>query len=272
MNIDNYKDKRIFLLLLGIIIGIASITPGLSGGVIAVSLGLYSLIIDSIINIKSQFKKSISFLLPLIIGAVIGIIIFGIIMKPLLKNYESYVIYIFTGLVLGSMPSFFSEATSKGFKITYIFPAVITFCIGILFSYTIKTSGLHHNLNTLTLLLSGGILALGMIIPGISSSFLLIQLGIYEKLISSLLDINPKTVLFVVLGFFSVSLIIIKLVHICLNKFHGQTYFAAFGFLIASVLPVIPIMLTFFEWILSILLAFIGALLSYFMLKHFQKS
>ena len=102
MNNSNLKTEEGFLklFLLGLIIGIASITPGLSGGVIAVSLGLYSVAIDSVVNIRRQFKKSFAFLFPLCLGAGIGIISFGIIMKPLLEHYETAVIYLFMCLVL----------------------------------------------------------------------------------------------------------------------------------------------------------------------------
>ena len=223
-------DSGFFAVFTGIIIGIASITPGLSGGVIAVSLGLYTVAIDAIVNIRRQFKKSLTFLFPLCLGAGIGIISFGIVMKPLLEHYEVAVIYLFMGLVLGSLPSFFKEANSGGFRIIYVIPALIAFCVGMLLSGTINSAKPEGEMSMLTLLISGGILSIGIIIPGISSSFLLLQMGVYDKFITAFLGFNIGVIFWVGIGFVIVSLLTIKLVHIALNKFHGQTYFAAFGF------------------------------------------
>lgn len=259
------------LFLLGIIIGIASITPGLSGGVIAVSLGLYTVAIDAIVNIRRQFKKSLTFLFPLCLGAGIGIISFGIVMKPLLEHYEVAVIYLFMGLVLGSLPSFFKEAASGGFRIIYIVPMLIAFCVGMLLSGTINSAKPEGEMSMLTLLISGGIFSVGMIIPGISSSFLLLQMGVYDKLITAFLGFNIGVIFWVGIGFVIVSLLTIKLVHIALNKFHGQTYFAAFGFLVSSMVCVFPGFQTGAALIVSLLLFATGTAFAYILMKKTVK-
>lgn len=269
MNNSNLKTEEGFLklFLLGLIIGIASITPGLSGGVIAVSLGLYSVAIDSVVNIRRQFKKSFAFLFPLCLGAGIGIISFGIIMKPLLEHYETAVIYLFMGLVLGSLPSFFKEATSGGFRIIYILPMLIAFCVGMLLSGTINSSSTSDEMSLLTLLISGGILSVGMIIPGISSSFLLLQMGVYDKLINAFLSFDIRIIFWVGTGFLIVSLLTIKLVHTALKKFHGQTYFAAFGFLVSSMICVFPGIQTGLSLVINLILFAAGTAFAYILMK-----
>ena len=68
-------DGFLRLLFMGFIIGIASIIPGLSGGALAISLGLYAPALDAVLNLRSSFKKSVSFLIPVGIGVLIGIIL-----------------------------------------------------------------------------------------------------------------------------------------------------------------------------------------------------
>jgi len=75
-------------LICGFVIGVAGIIPGLSGGVLAVSMGIYPRLINSVINIRKEFKKSVSILIPFGISALCGMFLFGVIMKPLLENFE----------------------------------------------------------------------------------------------------------------------------------------------------------------------------------------
>ncbi len=265
-------DKGFFkLLFLGFIVGIASIMPGMSGGILAIALGIYEPALSAVVNIKSQFKKSIFFLFPLVIGAGIGIIIFGLIMKPLLQSFETSIIYFFIGLVIGSLPSYLKTATKDGFRIMYIVPFLISFSIGITLAGAVESNIKTDNLTPLLSLISGGVLSLGMVVPGISSSFILLQLGVYEKIISSFLAFDFYYIFFIALGFIIVSILTIKLINTAFNKYHGYAYFTALGFLLSSVVSVFPGIRGGFNLITDIFLLIIGLIIVYTFMRKNKK-
>lgn len=256
-NKTNYNFLR--LLLFGFIIGIASITPGLSGGVLLISFGLYAPALSAVLKLRSNFKESFIFLLPLAIGVFLGVVIFGIIMKPLLENFKTNVIYFFIGMIIGSIPSFLKEANKDGFRIIYIAPLLITFSIGMIISSSFINNALF-DINITTLIISGFVLSFGIIIPGISSSFILLQMGIYEKLISSLLSVDLFVIFWVLIGFFISTLLLLKLVNMAFNKFSGISHYSALGFLLSSVVSVFPGFESGFIQIINLLLLSIGAI------------
>lgn len=261
------KNEFMRLIAFGIIIGVASVTPGLSGGIIAVSLGIYAAALDAIVSIRQNFRKSVMYLLPLGIGAAAGILCFGIIMKPLLGNFENNIIYLFLGLVIGSLPSFFKEASKGGFRLVYIIPALIAFSIGMILSGKIEEHAVGGTLTIPMLLLCGGVLSFGMIIPGISSSFILMQLGVYETLLTEFTSLNLYALFWAGMGFVIVALLSIKLISIALHKYHGYAYFAAFGFLVSSVISVIPPLASVYDTVLNFVIAAAGAAISYILMK-----
>lgn len=263
------SDKKTFLSLLlsGLIIGVASITPGLSGGILAIALGLYAPALDAVTKLRKDFKNSFLFLMPLAIGAVIGILVFGIIMKPLLENYETSIIYLFWGLVLGSIPSVLKKASDGGFRILYFIPFLITFAIGMILAGAVDSSIKNAELSPVILLISGGVLSLGMVVPGISSSFLLLQMGVYDKIIDAFLSVNVHFILWIVLGFAIVSLTFVKLINMAFKKFHGYAYFAALGFLLSSMIAVFPGLRAGWYLVTDIILVIVGAAAVYCFMK-----
>lgn len=271
---NEIKKERSFLnlLLIGLIIGIASITPGLSGGILAISFGIYEMAVNSVINLRNNFKKNFNFLFPLGIGAVIGIVIFGFIMKPLFSNFEKSVIYLFLGMIVGSLPSFLKEANKNGFRILYIIPFLIAFTLGIFFSTTFIKNSSQSELNVLKLVIGGCILSLGMVVPGISSSLILIDMGIYESILDSFLSINIYVIFWVAIGFLISSLLSLKLINMAFKKFSGFTHYAAFGFLVSSIIAVFPGFEFNFVQIINLILFIIGAVSVYIFMKKTNKN
>ncbi len=260
------------LLLLGLIIGIASITPGLSGGILAISFGIYETAINSVMNLRRDFKNGFNFLMPLGIGAVIGIILFGFIMKPLFTSFEKSVIYLFLGMIVGSLPSFFKEANKKGFRILYIIPFLVTFTLGTFFSTTVIENSVQSDLNVLKLVIGGCILSFGMIIPGISSSLILIDMGIYESILNAFLSIDVYVIFWTLVGFLIASLLSLKLINMAFKKFGGFAHYAAFGFLVSSFVAVFPGIEFNFIQIINTLLFVLGGVLVYIFMKKTGKN
>lgn len=232
--------SKLKIIIFGFIIGMGAIIPGLSGGVLAISLGLYPKILSSITNLRSKFKDSISFLIPFGIGALLGMFAFGVVMKPLLENFERSVIWLFMGLIAGSIPSLLKEATKKGFRIMHLIPMLITFAIGVILASATEQAIPVQEFSLFMMLLGGGILALGSIVPGMSSSFILIQMGIYDKIITAFTGFDLYCIFWIALGAVIFFITTVKLVNMAFAKFHGYAYFAAFGFLLSTMIAVYP--------------------------------
>jgi len=238
----NQKQKisTLRVLIFGFVIGMGAIIPGLSGGVLAISLGLYPQIINSITNLRTKFKDSISFLIPFGIAALLGMFAFGVVMKPLLENFERSVIWLFMGLITGSIPSIVKEATKKGFRKRHLIPMVVALVLGTVLATATEQSISVQEFSPLVMFFGGGILGIGSIIPGMSSSFILIQMGIYNKIIAAFTGFDLYCIFWVALGAVIFFVATIKLINMAFEKFHGYAYFTAFGFLLSTMAAVYP--------------------------------
>ncbi len=265
----NSKFAFLKLIMFGFIIGIAAVTPGLSGGIMAISFGIYAKLINSITSIHKDFKQSLSFLFPFGIGTVVGIFVFGLTMQPLLENYEKTVIWVFIGLITGSVPALLKEANKDKFKYVHLVPMLITFALGYFLNNITEQSLSILEVTPFVLFIAGGILVLGSIIPGISSSFILLRMGIYDNIISTLTLFNIYSIFWIVLGAVAFFICSINLVNFLFDRFHTYASFAAFGFLISTVFSILPRTFTFWDMIL-----FFVALLSiyFFMNKNSNAS
>lgn len=239
-NVKNGKSEFPRNLFFGFIIGIAAIMPGLSGGVLAIALGVYATMIESVTLLRQEFKKSFMYLLPLGTGAGLGMLAFGLVMKPLLANCMESIIWLFSGMIVGSLPGLVREACEKGFRIMLLLPFLITLAIGLLISDKVSGSADALSGNPLLYCLGGGILVLGFIVPGISSSFILIQMGVYDEIIRAFTEFDFMIMLWVILGGAVFLLLTLHLINLAFKNYHGYAYFASMGFLIATLISVIP--------------------------------
>ena len=108
-----HYDKAV---LQGIVVGIANIIPGVSGGTMMVAMGLYDKLIHAITHLKSEFRQSMKLLLPIFIGAGLAIVILSRVFEFLLENYPIPTNFAFCGLIAGSLPFIFQKV--KGHSVT----------------------------------------------------------------------------------------------------------------------------------------------------------
>ena len=223
----------------GIFVGVANIIPGVSGGTIAVILGIFDRLISSINSLFTDFKKSFLYLLPIGLGAVVGILALSHLLEFCYKTYSFPTNYFFVGLVAGSIPLIYRKASYKGIKPTYIIPAVIAFAVVVLFSL-LKDPGASANFaemsvtNAAIFLGAGAVAAAAMVIPGISGSFVLVLLGIYPSVLKALNTFNIPLLLSLGIGIVIGVLLISKLISILMEKAYSVTYFAILGLIIGS--------------------------------------
>ena len=176
-------------------IGIANIIPGVSGGTMAVSLGIYDRLIGSISGLFREFKKSILFLIPIIIGAGIGIVGFTYAIEYLLDKHTFVTCMAFVGLILGGLPAIFlsmrAKVSSGGVGVFGILAFVIAFAISggmpllkeskAALTVIAVTPG-----NMVILFILGIVASATMVIPGVSGSMMLMIFGYYYAIINTI--------------------------------------------------------------------------------------
>ena len=185
-------------MLKGAVIGIANVIPGVSGGTMAVSMGIYNKLISSVSHLFSQFKKSIRTLLPILIGCVIGIVCFTYAIKYLLTNQPLPTCLTFLGLILGGVPVLIREMKtgirkSRRRKLTamnglaFLMMFLLAAALPFLKESTDTLTTLTATPGTMIVLFFMGIIAAAtMVIPGVSGSMILMILGYYYGVINSI--------------------------------------------------------------------------------------
>jgi putative membrane protein len=247
--------NHIIYFIVGIFIGTGLILPGVSGAVLAIALGVYDKLLKVFSNIFSDFKKNIIFLTPIMFGVVVGTVFFGKILLYLFNNYPVATKTAFIGLILGSLPIIFNKLkTSKKHYEFKIVAFVLALAFGILLYVTNEFYIVNESVETLNngidssikLFLAGFVYSIGKIIPGISSSFMLMTLGMYEYIL--FLIANPMIVLetqllnviIFTIGFLVGVVVLSKTILILFKKQPYNSYSAIIGFIIGSILILFP--------------------------------
>lgn len=284
-------DHMIFRFLKGILIGLANIIPGVSGGTIAVILGIFDNLINAINNFWRDIKKNLIFLTPIVSGALFSILFFSSVLKFCLWKYSLPTNLFFVGLVFGSIPLIYKKATKNNFNAYHFICAVIAtlFVIFISNARINNISEISENVSLILIIkiFLGGILAaIAMIIPGISGSFIMVLLGLYPTIINAIsnipqciLNLSNKTLLVntgatissFALGIFLGIILASRLISVLLDKFYAITYFFILGLVIGSIYGIVASPMTYqsginnFMILSGIITFFIGAIISYFL-------
>ena len=229
---------------MGIAIGSGAILPGISSGVFCVIFGIYEKLIESILNFFKFPKKNFKFLLPIFIGIFIGVFIFSNLINYFLIKFPIQTKSIFIGLILGSIPSLFKEVNKNyKFELKYLLFTLISFILGIISVFlesTISTNIVSVNFNFLYLLLSGFLMSIGVIVPGISSTVILMLMGVYGSYISSVSSLYFPTLIPLGIGLILGSIIFMKITNFLLKKFYTQTFYTIIGFTLGSIFVLFP--------------------------------
>lgn len=228
----------------GIALGAGAILPGISSGVLCVIFGIYEKLVDSVLYFFKDVKNNIKFLCPLVIGGLIGVILFGNILKFLFSTYPIHTNFIFIGLILGSIPALLKKANeTKGFQLHYLLYTSISFLIALFLLYlesNFISTDIHINTTPFYLILSGFIMSIGVVVPGVSSSVLLMILKIYPIYLEAVSTFNLYILVPMGIGLLLGGIFFLKLIKLCLTKYFSQTYYSIIGFIMGSIFIFYP--------------------------------
>lgn len=242
----------------GFVIGATMIVPGVSGGTMAMILGIYDRLISAVSSFRKSPKANFLFLLLFALSAGAGLFLFSTPMSWLLENYKMPTLYFFIGAVVGGIPLIQKKSGIQRVDIN----AVLYLLIGALLVTMI--SKLPQNLfgnaqassdgGGLLLVAAGIASAIALILPGISFSHFLLILGLYEQLLSAVRSLNIGFLLPLAIGVLLGIILFSKILEYVMEKYPKAVYLLILGFIIGSVaqiFPGIPLGIEFFVSVLT---------------------
>ncbi len=252
----------LFNIIKGIAIGAGAILPGISSGVLCVIFGVYETLLNCVLNFFKNIKNNFKLLFPIGFGVFIGIVLFGNLLKYVFYAYPIQTKSIFIGLIVGSVPELLKKTKSKTkFKLSFIFYLVISFSLGLFLVYIenrFKFVSTDSQFSFIYLIFSGFLMSAGVIIPGVSSTLILMLLGVYDAYLLSVSSLYIPFLLPLAIGLIIGSIFCMKLIKVLFDKFYAQTFYSIIGFTIGSIFVLFPSISSSYEIILCILCIFLG--------------
>ena len=240
-------------LLKGIVMGIANIIPGVSGGTMAVSMGIYDRMIHCVTHLFKEFKESMKFLIPIFLGIGIALVGLSFIIEPAFAYFPLQTNCLFIGLIVGGLPAVWQKVKGKGIKISYIVPFVLFFAVVVGMAAIGEKEGTAADLSfsvwsVIKLFAVGIIASATMVIPGVSGSMMMLLLGYYNPIVAAIKNFVTALASFdmagilegcgilvpmglgIVVGIFAIA----KVIEIIFEKFPIQAFWAIIGLIVAS--------------------------------------
>ncbi|NLH36382.1 MAG: DUF368 domain-containing protein [Lactococcus chungangensis] len=228
-------------LIKGVIIALGFILPGVSGGVLAAILGIYERMLSFLAHIRRNFKADFFYFLPVGIGGILGI---GLLSRPLeflLAHYQVIVLWGFAGAIVGSLPALWQEAESQSQRDKIDWSWLIgTFVASLVILYRMPYIFGTLPANFVTFILAGALIALGVLIPGLSPSNLLLILGLYSPMLIGFKNFDLLNVFLpIAIGGILAVLLFAKSMEYLLEHHHSRVFHFILGIVSASTILIL---------------------------------
>ena len=261
----NFILKAILWVIQGFIVGLGAILPGVSGGTLCYAFGIYDQILEVLSNPFKGIKKHFKMLVFVGIGGVLGFVGFAGITEQLLKWNEALVLCVFVGLIAGTVPELWRDAGKEKRDKFSILSLIVSFVsISVVFY-------LFKNVLQLTIaptfigwLICGLLWGLSFIVPGFSSSTLLLFFGIYEQMSHGISHLDFSVLIPLGCAMLATLLLFSKLMKLVFDKYHSVASHCVMGFVIATTMMILPSFATSVGNIISYVVAIIGGAVASF--------
>ncbi|MDR2802684.1 MAG: DUF368 domain-containing protein [Treponema sp.] len=232
----------ILRLLKGALIGTGFILPGVSGGALAAVFGLYERIISFIAHITKDFIKNVLFFIPVGIGALIGIFLLARPLSFFLDNYEVQMLWGFVGCIIGTLPALWKEAGKEGRRKRHYIILIATVIFGFCLLYSIENLlEAYVPLNFVSWICAGVLIALGVLVPGLSPSNFLVYLGMYKPMVEAFKTMDISVILPILIGGAACLFSLSTLIDTLLKKAYAGLFHFVVGIVLASTVMIVPI-------------------------------
>lgn len=259
----------------GVVAGIASILPGVSGGLILVLCGTYERLIEDISKLREKLKPEFLYLVAIAVGLVVGMLACTLLLDRILDEFAAPLMALFFGLIVAQIPEVWKlTGHEKGTKLPLSSVVCMAIGLGLIIALMVingtgnEVNTEDHSFGNLMLFgLCGVVLAISKVMPGISGSSLLIALGLFDVTIHSVADLDIYFIaplgVGLLIGLFGFA----KVMDFCLKRYRTQTYMLIMGLTIGSLLVIIQELinesLDVWEWAICAVMVVLGILTSY---------
>lgn len=259
----------------GLVTGIASILPGVSGGLILVLCGVYERLVEDISQLRTKLKPEFWFLFSIALGLLVGMLACTLFLDWTLDRFEAPMMALFFGLIIAQIPEVWKlTGYEKGSRISASSVLCLAIGLGIIIALmVVNGTGRavdtedHSFGNLMIFALCGIVLAVSKVMPGISGSSLLIALGLFDVTIKSVAHLDVYFIVPLCIGLLIGLFGFAKVMDACLKHYHTQTYMLIMGLTIGSLLIILQELvdksMDASGWGVCILMAVIGVAGSY---------
>jgi putative membrane protein len=250
-NVQKKKAPRsvvlqwLFRVIQGAIIGAGAILPGISGGVLCVVFGIYQPLMELLAHPIRAFKVHFKLLLPVLIGLAVGFWGLASLVSIMLKASSATAIWLFIGLIAGMLPSLFKEAAKEGRpKGAWVSLVTSTLIILAILLFIQNAAAISIQPSIWWFLLCGALWGVSIVVPGLSSSSLLIFLGLYGPMTDGIHDLSLEVIIPLTVGIIGVTLISARGINYLFKKHYAVAFHMVLGFVLASTVVIIPMQYT----------------------------
>jgi len=226
-------------MLIGAVIGVANIIPGVSGGTMMVILKVFDKLVNAVSSLKKEFRASVKFLSAILLGAGIALLLLSGGINWLLDNHYMATNLFFVGVIAGSLPMVWDRASGgkKGAAGWAACAAALAAMLAMTYLVPSTPDTVVTDLTPFVffkLFVCSAVAAFCMIIPGLSGSFMMVLFGTYHTVTAAISGLNIPILLPAGLGIAAGILLGAKLISKLLARFPYVTYFAILGFMLGS--------------------------------------
>ena len=277
-NTEKPKKKRhivvqaIIDLIAGVAVGAGAILPGFSGGVLCVVLGMYPLVMALFSHPIKAIKKDWKAYILIGIGWAIGFFAVSNVIKIAYGAYPAFTTWVFIGMIFGNLPSLYKEAGKKGRSKSSFIAMGIAFVVMFTMLLTVALlPGVTVTPNIWWFFFGGFMWGLSIIIPGLTSSSIMMSLGFYEEFNAGLATLNPEVVIPWVVGMLLTAAALARIVDYIFKKHYSESFHVVVGIVVSSTLMIFPIFEKYTPiGILISVLCVVGGFISAYFLSRFK--
>lgn len=254
--------NKLNIIYKGVLIGSTMLVPGVSGGSMAMILGIYDRLIESVSSFFKDVKSNALFLLFFMFSAGLGMLLLAKPILALLEAYPKTMGFFFIGAVAGGIPAVYTQAQIKEFSWKYVLYIIVGLVVvGALSLFPvdlfIQNAG-TGGYSGVFLLVAGVVAAVALILPGISVSYLLLIMGLYHELMRAISELDMTFLFPMGVGLLCGIILLTKALEFVMIRYPQVSHLTILGFVIGSLAEVFPGLPVGTEWILCILAAAIG--------------
>jgi len=250
--------QNILYAVQGAIVGVGAILPGVSGGVLCVAFGIYEPMMAVLTHPVKSIGKYYKMFIPFLLGWALGFVVLAKGVEAFFQCAPTIALMLFFGLICGTLPELFETSEKSGPEQSWS-PFVISLALAYLF-FQILDSGIGASIQPSfwSFGLCGLLWGLSMIVPGMSSSSILICLGLFEPLTAGIGSLDGGVLLPFVVGICVTVVLFARLVAMLFDRHYAVMSRVILGFVIASALKALPVSFGSPATLLASLVCFAG--------------